>query len=128
MIKSRQTRMPQIAGYLSITAGVIILVALVAAILFLGLIIGGFSGDFSDFQTTPYFLAPFLALPLVGLSTISILGGIAALERRSWGLALAGAICSMLFTLFLGIPAAVFIVLSRDEFSFASSTRYVKMS
>ncbi len=120
--------MSQTAGYLSIAAGGLTLISLVAAILYLGLIIGGFSGDFAGFNAAPYYLVPFLTVPLVVLSTISILGGLAALERRNWGLALTGSVCSLFFMLVLGIFSIIFVVLSRDKFSFASSTRYVKMS
>ena len=45
-----------------------------------------------------------------------IAGGIAALQRRRFGLALAGGICAILSLLFLGIPALILIAQSRGEF------------
>jgi hypothetical protein len=69
---------------------------------------------------------------LVGivLGLIAIIGGIFALRRRAWGLALAGAICavfpfhpygSLIWTPVIGVLAIVFVALSKNEFS--SSTR-----
>ena len=89
------TKRPVIAGILSIIAGVI------------GLIIGGVSAEFGD-------LGEILAL-FWPAAVVAIIGGIYALRRRLWGLALAGAICSL--TVFpLGIPALILTVLSRREF------------
>ena len=57
---------------------------------------------------------------------LAIMGGNAALKRRSWLFALAGAFCAifsphlygrLLWTPALGILAIVFLVLSKDEFS-----------
>jgi hypothetical protein len=68
---------------------------------------------------------------LVGimLGLIAIVGGIFAIRRRVWGLALAGAICAivpphpwgfLIWTPVLGILAVVFVVSSKSEFSRAS--------
>ena len=47
---------------------------------------------------------------------LPIIGGIYALQRKKWGLALAGSICACLASAPFGIPATVFIVLAKDEF------------
>ncbi|MBN1855570.1 MAG: hypothetical protein JW846_01295 [Dehalococcoidia bacterium] len=59
-------------------------------------------------------LAPFGA----ALGLVAILGGVYALRRRRWGLALAGAICAAMIPppLFVGVLAIVFISVGRDEF------------
>ena len=59
-------------------------------------------------------LAPFG----IALGLVAILGGVYALRRRRWGLALAGAICAAMIPppLFLGVLAIVFIAVGRDEF------------
>ena len=44
-------------------------------------------------------------------------GGIYALARKRWGLALAGSIVATSFLWPLGIPAIVFTVLSKNEFN-----------
>jgi len=59
-------------------------------------------------------LAPFG----IALGLVAILGGVYALKRRRWGLALAGAICAAMIPppLFLGVLAIVFIAVGREEF------------
>ena len=50
------------------------------------------------------------------LGAIGIAGGISTLSRKSFGLSLAGAIC-VLPTVLFGIPAVIFVALSKREFS-----------
>jgi hypothetical protein len=50
------------------------------------------------------------------LGMIAIVGGIYALRRTSWGLALAGSICALPAGLLLGILAIVFVIMGKDEF------------
>ena len=54
-------------------------------------------------------------LALVGI--LAVVGGIYALLRKHWGLALAGAIAGNLVFPFCGIPGLIFISLGKDEFS-----------
>lgn len=52
------------------------------------------------------------------LAVIAIVGGVFAIRRRAWGLALAGAICAVIWpTSILGILAIIFVALSRPEFN-----------
>jgi hypothetical protein len=62
----------------------------------------------------------------IGLGLIAIVGGIFAIRRKVWGLALAGAICAIVpphpwgyltWTPVLGILAVVFVALSKNEFT-----------
>jgi hypothetical protein len=94
-VGAAQTWKPTIAGSLTIAAGV------------LGLIVG-------------IVLVPISPLFMVGLlaimsGVVAVAGGVCALKRRVWGLALAGSICSVFC--WLGIPAIIFIALSKQEFS-----------
>lgn len=57
-----------------------------------------------------------IAIFLIAVGAVAIVGGVYALKRRKWGLALAGAICSLLTVTVLGIPALIFVVLGKDEF------------
>jgi len=57
------------------------------------------------------------------LAVVAIVGGIFAIRKRRWGLALAGSICAVfvgiplyLAGLFLGIPAVVFTALGKEHF------------
>jgi hypothetical protein len=62
----------------------------------------------------------------VALGLVAILGGISALKRKAWRLALAGAICALfpphaygrlVWTSALGVLAIAFLAISRNEFS-----------
>jgi hypothetical protein len=113
-----KTWKPTAAGILTIIAG------------FLGLLIGiglavgfGIAGMMIDMiQGFPGGeLLVLIAIPGIILSIVAIVGGIYALKRRLWGLALAGAICSLLFTIpllgwILAILAIIFVSLGKGEF------------
>ena len=52
---------------------------------------------------------------LVALGIVAIVGGVAAIRRKSFGLSLAGAICA-LPSVFLGIVAVVLVALGKRDF------------
>jgi hypothetical protein len=55
--------------------------------------------------------------PLIVFGIIAIVGGIYALRREVWGLALAGSICALIGPWFiLGILAIIFVSLGKGEF------------
>ena len=58
-----------------------------------------------------------IALACMIPGIISILGGIYSIKRQFWGMALAGSISSFIYLLFFGLPAVVFTVMSKREFS-----------
>jgi hypothetical protein len=111
-----------IAGILSIIAGTLGICGLSGA--WYGRYLARFM-----FETVPY---EFLSDTFYGLITahyfivgsisallgiLAVLGGIFALQKRLWGLALAGAISSV-FTFFpLGIAAVIFVAQTQKEFS-----------
>jgi hypothetical protein len=53
-------------------------------------------------------------LLIVGI--LPIIGGIYALQRKKWGLALAGSIVAIFGSSIMGILATIFIAMSKDEF------------
>ena len=60
-----------------------------------------------------------ILFPVIVIAGIlAIVGGIYAIRRKIWGLALAGSICATLslYTFYLGILAIIFIALSKNEF------------
>jgi len=57
-----------------------------------------------------------LAAPLAIMGILAIVGGVYALQRKMWGLALAGSIVAFFGSWFLGIAAIVFTVLAKEEF------------
>jgi len=54
---------------------------------------------------------------LVFIGIISIIGGVYALQRRIWGLALAGSICSCIVFPFFGLPSIIITGLAQEEFN-----------
>jgi hypothetical protein len=106
-----KTWKPPTAGILSIIAGVF---GLLGAIV-VGLI-GGTIGGLELIPGVGTLLAA-IEIPLIIIAIVAIVGGIYALKRRIWGLALAGTICALLCMWILGIPAIIFVALGKREFS-----------
>jgi hypothetical protein len=111
-----ETWMPMTAGILDIICGCWQLL-----IAFVLMLVGSFFRLAAAAQIPP-FIAPFIwvtGIPFAILGILSIVGGVFALSRKAWGLALAGSITALfappLFWL-LGITAIVFTALSKNEF------------
>jgi len=116
--------LPTAGGVLSIIAGAlhIIAVAVLAGLAAAGLIWGGFH----PFPYMPWiyehlgFLIPAgligVGVFLLALGIVAIVGGVFALRRKSFGMALAGAICALFPIVILGILAIIFVAVSRKEF------------
>lgn len=108
-----KTWKPTAAGVLAIVAGALTVLTALALSLLMPIA-----------ATSRYTMAPVAAFGILWLAggVVAIIGGIFALQRRHWGLALAGAICALLppATL-LGIVSTVFVALSRDEFEAAGA-------
>ena len=122
-----KTWKPTTGGILSIIAGVptatggIILALLATGVASLGAVFWMIPG-MENVPVLPgilggvgIFLALIAILP-IGVGAVAIAGGVYALKRRKWGLALAGTICALLTVTVLGIPALIFVVLGKDEF------------
>jgi hypothetical protein len=110
--------MPRIAGMLSIIAGTIGILGSVIAIVLYSCV--------NNLQNNPGSVESSLGDP-VGwafiisffiINIMAILGGMLAIKRKLWGIALAGAICALLslWAGALGIASIVFLTLSKDEF------------
>jgi hypothetical protein len=101
-----KTWKPTVAGILAIIAGAIQVIVgiVIAAVGSIGWFFG--VGWFSAFGA-----------PLIILGIIAIIGGIYALRRQIWGLALAGSICALIGPWFiLGVLAIIFVSLGKREF------------
>lgn len=110
-----RTWMPIVGGILSIVAGGMSLMGglVVAAIL-------SASSSFYYYGSTNLAAAAvwIIFIPYFIICALAIAGGVFALQRRIWGLALAGAIAAFL-TLWawpLGVAAIVLISISKPEF------------
>jgi hypothetical protein len=104
-----KTWKPTVAGILSIIAGAV------------SVLVGGGAfakGEFVRRMMWHWGLEVVGAIALA-LGIVAIVGGICAIRRKAWGLALAGAICALFppHVCVLGILALIFIGLSKAEFS-----------
>lgn len=52
----------------------------------------------------------------IAIGVVALVGGVYALRRRIWGLALAGAICAAFPAMPLGVLAIIFISIAKREF------------
>ena len=77
-----------------------------------------FSGDLPMFSGTTYFIA-FGGIRIVSLiaSILAIIGGIYAIKRKHWWIALVGAAFSLLcFPMIFGLTAIILVAISKNEF------------
>jgi hypothetical protein len=105
-----RTWRPTTAGILTIVAGVLNLIVGIIVVSIGAAVVAPLCGLWG-------FTA--VGAPIIVLGIISIVGGIFALRRRVWGMALAGAICALFPPpiAVLGILAIVFVALSQEEFA-----------
>ena len=120
----KRTAMPTVAGILEIISGAISILA------FIGIMIAFFfipasmtvsPGPAEEFGLWSFSILSgvFLAIGAVVMlifSVLPILGGVYAIQRKKWGLALTGAIVVTIANLLLGIPALILTALAKDEF------------
>lgn len=105
--RKEETWKPTATGILCIVAGAVQTV--------LGLVLaigGGLAGELVGVAWLPY-----VGIALIALGVAAVIGGIYALLRRIWVLALAGSIITMLVGVpITGILAVLFVSLGKDEF------------
>ena len=112
-----RTWKPTVAGILDVIAGIFALMGGLVLVV-LGSAGTGFLSyfGFGMLQLAPLALLLATGIPLLLLGILALVGGIYALRRKMWGLALAGSIATVLFSQIFGILAIIFIALSEDEF------------
>jgi hypothetical protein len=109
-----KTWKPMVAGILNIVTGAFALLSVIGLII--GIVVIG-----SDIvgPEIPDFVAIILwiiTIPLFIIGVLALIGGIYSLRRKTWGLALAGAVASTVYWFIVGIPTIVFVAQSKDEF------------
>jgi hypothetical protein len=125
-ITAEKTAQPIVAGILDIIAGGLGLIGVSFLFIFLWIIPVAFTTSvpgIPGMEEISNFLPPILSsivfviaiIPTVG-SILAIVGGIYALQRKRWGLALTGSIAAIFSSNLLGIPAVILITLSKNEF------------
>jgi hypothetical protein len=114
----KKTWMPTTAGILDIVAGGLGLIAGLVLLIF-GAVGSSFMPYFAPQLPPTAAVAIFsaMAVPFILIAILAIVGGIYALKRKIWGLALAGSIAAFFSPCwYLGIAAIVFTALSKNEF------------
>jgi len=96
------------AGIIDIAAGGLSLVGLLVMVVILLFVAG------SD-DEMPLFIG-LIPLAMLIPSVLAIVGGIFALRRRSWVMALIGSIALILTSSVAGVAALVLTIMARDEF------------
>ena len=118
-----KTWKPVVAGILEVVSGAVGLIAVFGLSIAIGVTGGAF---IPGTEHVPGFVPSLLtgiAIPLALVSILSLIGGIYTLQRKVWGLALAGSVAAIFASIPLlgglpvGITATVLVALSRDEFS-----------
>jgi len=113
--------MPTAGGVINIVAAGLSLVTaivLVACAIMFQLMASDPAFYYED-QEVFSFLVPFfwvMALFVFALGIPSLIGGIFSLQRKKWGWAIAGSVCTVLTNTILGAIALIFIAMSRKEF------------
>lgn len=118
-MEKQPTAMPLIAGILSIVHAVLgffVLFGLIIAIIAVPIQITTYPDHMWEYDYVPLVVLWSIAIPCAIISILSMVGGIFAILRRNWGLALAGSIATLIPTLILGVPAVILIALSKNEF------------
>ena len=118
-----KTWKPVVAGILGIISGAVGLIAVLGLSIAI-FITGGCA--IPGTEAVPLFVPSLLtgiAATLAVFSVLSLVGGVYALQRKIWGLALAGSIAAifastpLLGGLPVGITATILTALSKDEFA-----------
>jgi hypothetical protein len=108
--------------WMSLTAGILDIIcgSIAILILLVLMIVGGISGIVMPMMPRFPELMPallwWLSIPAAIIAILAITGGICSLQRKNWGLALAGSIAAFFPLWLLGIAAIVLTVLSKEEF------------
>ena len=121
----QKTWKPIVAGILNIVGGALRIlgafVLLIGVMFFIPVAVTGGPGPVPDMPNCmiPGVLSTVLIIGMVFLlivGIIPIIGGIYALQRKKWGLALAGSIVAIFGSSIMGILATIFIAMAKDEF------------
>ena len=125
MQTASKTWKPTVAGILNIVSGALFILGAIAVLLgilfFIPISFSTGPGSVAEIGgwMIPRNLEAILVIAVIYFLTVGILpiiGGIYAIRRKKWGLALAGSIAAIFGSLVMGILATIFTAMSRDEF------------
>lgn len=113
-----KTWMPTAAGVLCIISAAVRLILVL--VLIIAMVVTGefliFTGLGFWFPLNVMAVLWIITVPLAVTGVLALVGGIFALQRKRWGLALAGSIAAFLPFGILGVIATIFTSLSRGDF------------
>ena len=112
-----KTKKPTTAGILDIVSGAFAIMWFIMLMIARAVTSGAWG--IPGMEYIPEFVPAILsgiAVPTLIIGIFALTGGIYALQRKLWGLALAGSIAATIFWFFIGIPAIVLTAQSREEF------------
>lgn len=112
-----ETWKPRAGGILNIISGALALIWFI--MLLIGITVTSGALGIPGIESVPSFVPVILwiiAIPTLVIGILALIGGIFALQRKKWGLVLAGSIVSIFSFFILGILAVIFIAQSKDEF------------
>jgi hypothetical protein len=124
----------QLAGILSIVSGaigVLMGISFVLILLFMGNLINSIEGGEpvpEGFFNIIFAMYSIIGFIFVAIGALSIIGGIFSIQRKNWGLSLAGAIAASLSFYYCGIIAVIFVCLGKEEFDKQKETTLVTAS
>ena len=112
--------MPKVAGILDIVAGSLGIIGslfMCFGLAFLSYFTIADGTEFNDFpmRLIALFMIPW-AIFIIAAGILAIVGGIYALRKKKWGLALAGSVGALFGSSPLGVAAIIFTALTKSEF------------
>ena len=125
-VGKQKTWKPTVAGIIDIVVGASGLILVI--FLIIGVMITGGVFDIPGIEAIPSFVPGLIfavAVIVAAVNVLILIGGIHAVQRRNWGLALAGSIAAFVVSNILGVIAIIFTALSKDEFEHSSLTHTV---
>jgi hypothetical protein len=115
-----KTWKPVAGGVLNIIAGVFSLIGCITVIIVIGAVGSPFIWDYADMDPVAAGVAQTVLVVVAVVTFITgilpLIGGIFSLQRKRWGLALAGSIAAIIGTTILGILSVIFIAMAKNEF------------
>jgi len=110
--------MPPTAGILSIIGGAVGIIMGFTMGALIGGMMSGMMGPYGGMYPGMGWLGGGFGIPSIIFGVVAIIGGIYALKRRVWGMALAGAICALFsWAGILGVLSIIFVSISKKEFA-----------
>jgi hypothetical protein len=112
-----KTSKPMVAGVLNIVTGALGLIGAISMFIGFSVISGGWG--IPGMGTIPWFVGGVVlgtAIPTAILAIVALVGGIYAVQRKTWGWALAGSIAAILEIFPLGIASTVLVAVAKGEF------------